>query len=162
MSRVRREPGDESETVVAEKPKRCPMCADIASRYRRDDKWVAAQHCERCGEHSMNTAPFHPNDGAAIEDAGVRLCPSCWIPALKRRYELDPISAEDRKAMVAELIAKLAGKFALPEPVKIVAPESTQPTCAGCGVPDASAILRDGRLWHAACWDRRRGMRGAR
>lgn len=70
---------------------------------------------------------------------------------------------ESARAAVAKVRAMLEAKHPPRDPKnKPPLPESTEPTCAGCGVPDPSAILRDGRLWHAACWDRRRGMRGAR
>ena len=48
----------------------------------------------RCGEALFNHTPFY--DDGAPEDAGRLLCPSCWMLALKRRAELDPLSPEQR------------------------------------------------------------------
>lgn len=61
-----------------------------------EDKTPAWQKCHRCGDASKNTTHFH--DDGAPEDRGLRLCPGCWIPALRRRADLDPISDKDRAA----------------------------------------------------------------
>lgn len=62
--------------------------------------------CARCGDTSPSTTAFH--DDGHPEDKGMRLCPSCWIPALKRRMELNPISAEERARLRARLMGYIA------------------------------------------------------
>jgi hypothetical protein len=69
------------------KPKGCIECARIRRLNNRDDDFVIAAHCDRCSTHSNSTSPFY-DDGDA-SDRGMRLCPSCWIPALERRMHLD-------------------------------------------------------------------------
>jgi hypothetical protein len=42
--------------------------------------------CDRCSDTSPSVSAFHPDDPEADpQDRGIRLCPSCWIPALRRR-----------------------------------------------------------------------------
>lgn len=70
-----------------------PASADIPSssckgcvREKQESGAFCVTRCHRCGDHSPSTGPFHPDDlEADPQDRGVRLCPSCWIPALKRR-----------------------------------------------------------------------------
>lgn len=47
--------------------------------------WNAWQ-CSRCPDTSRDTGPFY-QDTRVVEDRGARLCPSCWILALKRRAD---------------------------------------------------------------------------
>lgn len=77
----------------------CPDCGWRPAA-PASDKVPAWRKCERCGDTSPNVAPFHPDvyDGAHPDDRGARLCPSCWIPALRRRAELDPLTPEQRRA----------------------------------------------------------------
>lgn len=77
----------------------CSTCVAIRRTLSKPVEYLVAAHCSRCGTHSAGTNVFH-DDGAAA-DRGRRLCPSCWIPALKRRMELDP--PDD----VAECLAKI-------------------------------------------------------
>lgn len=77
-----------------------PTCRECGNMLRRDGTcpcqsppaWVGEKtnptnRCDRCNDtsHSVNTFPEdgHPDDRSR------RLCPSCWIPALKRRVEYD-------------------------------------------------------------------------
>lgn len=60
----------------------CAVC-----KREKDGKAWCVNRCRRCGNHSPSTKSFH-EDGHP-DDRGVRLCPSCWIPALKRRMEYD-------------------------------------------------------------------------
>lgn len=94
----------------------CPMCdAKLTGRKCRECGWAMADPtvmpthntCEGCGDASSKVSPFHPDadDGAAPPDRGKRLCPSCWVPALRRRYELDPITAEGRAACMKKILA---------------------------------------------------------
>lgn len=87
----------------AQQPERgdCDECAAIRKRTDRSHDFVLAAHCERCGTHSTSTTAFHP-DGAP-EDRGARLCPSCWVSALRRRAQLDPITPEDRQRCMAKI-----------------------------------------------------------
>jgi len=70
-----------------------------------DDKTPEWQRCQRCGDVSKNTTHFH--DDGAPEDRGVRLCAACWIPALRRRAERDPIDATTRDQLRKNLYANL-------------------------------------------------------
>lgn len=92
----------------------CPECGARLSGRKCRCGWTAEpdesstpgrQTCARCGDKSPSTTEFHA-DGAP-EDRGQRLCPSCWIPALKRRAERDPISAKERAASRHALYAAL-------------------------------------------------------
>jgi ribosomal protein L40E len=93
------------EAANSPKARICENCG--AERGRRDETEAPAggkglNVCARCSSSSPSTTEFH-QDGAP-GDAGVRLCPSCWVLALKRRAALDPLSAEARskwRALVA-------------------------------------------------------------
>lgn len=102
----------------------CPACRAVndlpdaaceACSTPRPSQPLTPNHrrCDRCDEESNGTNIFHPDDGAP-EDAGKRLCASCWIPALKRRAALDPISDHDRQRCMAEI-----KKLDLRWPVKV-------------------------------------------
>lgn len=139
-------------------PTCCSTCVSIRAATKRKPEFLVTAHCRRCGSHSPSVTEFHPGEESAHpDDRGKRLCPSCWIPALKRRAERDPITPAQR-ADLPRLLAKLEASFALPAPAAVlVMPEATSPTCAGCAKEAAEdAIMRDGRLWHPRCWDRRR------
>lgn len=44
--------------------------------------------CARCGDRSNSTTEFHQDDPEVPpSDRGVRLCPWCWVTALRRRAE---------------------------------------------------------------------------
>lgn len=82
---------------------KCPECGWQSKVVAAPaDDW---QRCQRCSDTSKNTTYFH--DDGAPEDRGVRLCPSCWIPALRRRAERDPISVEQRAALRHDLYRHL-------------------------------------------------------
>ena len=61
--------------------------------------------CARCGDTSKSTMAFH-QDTPVVADRGVRLCPSCWVPALRRRAEESPDRCPDCGKTVAEHIAE--------------------------------------------------------
>lgn len=66
----------------------CEQCgaAPTARGAKRDTRGPDPDQCSRCDTTSKSTAPFHSDDPEALpEDRGQRLCPSCWIAALKRR-----------------------------------------------------------------------------
>lgn len=84
----------------------CRTCAEVRAREERPQDWRSAEHCERCGTHSKSTTEFV--DTRVTEDRGLRLCPGCWIPALKRRMEADPISPEGLESCKASVQASLA------------------------------------------------------
>lgn len=70
---------------------RMPISADETScagckREAKDARHYCVNRCARCSAHSPSVTAFLPDDEEAHpNDRGVRLCPSCWIPALKRR-----------------------------------------------------------------------------
>ena len=61
--------------------------------------------CARCSDTSKSTMAFH-QDTPVVADRGVRLCPSCWVPALRRRAEESPDRCPDCGKTVAEHIAE--------------------------------------------------------
>jgi hypothetical protein len=83
----------------------CEQCGADRPGFLKEPELPKANTCARCGDTSPSTTAFH-EDGAP-EDKGVRLCPSCWILALKRRAVLDPISAEKRATLRHELYKHL-------------------------------------------------------
>lgn len=89
---------------AARAPGRCEACNAIRKANDRPADFAIAAHCQRCDNHSPATTYFH--DDGTEKDRGIRLCPACWIPALKRRAERDPISDTDRQRCM-ELIKGL-------------------------------------------------------
>jgi len=73
----------------------CPECARYIRGQTCTCGWTAKvpepllqnmKLCDRCSDTSPSVSAFHPDDPEADpQDRGVRLCPSCWIPALRRR-----------------------------------------------------------------------------
>lgn len=72
----------------------CESCGHERGRAVEEAQAPSATRCARCHDTSPNTAAFY--DDGHPEDRGMRLCPGCWVPALKRRSELDPMPAEAR------------------------------------------------------------------
>ncbi len=95
------------------------------SRIRKDTdtpEWVTegeksttSRTCARCGEESNGVSPFHPGDLEAWEDdRGVRLCASCWIPALRRRAtcaHLRPAQTGEKCLTCTAAIDRLRAQF---------------------------------------------------
>lgn len=76
--------GDERVVAGDSESTSCRGCKRAATR----PDLYCPNRCSRCGDHSPSTTEFHPGDPEADPtDRGVRLCPSCWIPALRRRAE---------------------------------------------------------------------------
>lgn len=68
----------------------CAGCKREAAAAERTPPghFYCVNRCARCGAHSQSVTAFHPDDDEAHpSDRGMRLCPSCWIPALRRRTE---------------------------------------------------------------------------
>ncbi|HYE89794.1 MAG TPA: hypothetical protein VEA38_02185 [Terriglobales bacterium] len=112
----------------------CPECGMRLTGRKCRCGWTAEpdesvmptrQSCARCGSKSPSTTEFYPDpdDGAATQDRGVRLCPACWIPALRRRAELDPASPEQRAVCMAKIrgyAARIAERVVTPRRVEAV------------------------------------------
>jgi ribosome-binding protein aMBF1 (putative translation factor) len=76
---------------------KCEVCGDGrrgATAEPEAPKGASLNVCARCSSSSPSTTEFH-EDGAP-EDRGMKLCPACWVQALKRRAALDPLSPEQR------------------------------------------------------------------
>jgi ribosomal protein L40E len=116
------------EAANSPKARVCENCG--AERARRNETEAPAggtgpNVCARCSSSSPSTTEFH-QDGTP-EDRGVRLCPACWIPALKRRAALDPLRPEERQAWRA-LVARGEMRFARLRPVVAVSlPNEVRP-----------------------------------
>lgn len=68
-------------------PAKCATCAAILDKrkeYRPGDTSWPTNHCFVCGTHDASVNGF-PEDTPCLTDRGVRMCSSCWIPALRRR-----------------------------------------------------------------------------
>jgi hypothetical protein len=62
---------------------------------------LAAPPCAECGAVSRDVRAFH--DDGHEHDRGKPLCAACWVPALARRAALDPISPDQRAALLADV-----------------------------------------------------------
>jgi len=72
---------------VSGDPDKCATCAGIHEKrkeYRAHDTSVPTHHCYACGTHDSSVTTF-PEDSPCTSDRGMRLCSSCYMPALVRR-----------------------------------------------------------------------------
>ncbi len=78
---------------------KCPDCsARLGGDKCRQCGWqheavTGRARCAGCTEDASHLQTF-PDDGHP-EDRGRRLCAACWVRALKRRAERDPISKDE-------------------------------------------------------------------
>lgn len=96
----------------------CEQCGAVNRQPGAEPTAPSCEHCRATGH--LNT--FH--DDGAEQDRGKRLCASCWVGALRRRAELDPIDPAERRLCLAE-IARCASRF----------PSARTGAAGGTGVP---------------------------
>lgn len=83
-----------------------PHCEGCGAE-RKTSPETATRRCAGC-DSTSNLNVFHA-DGAE-QDRGKLYCASCWIGALRRRADLDPISADERRRCIAA-IGRLETRF---------------------------------------------------
>ena len=92
----------------------CEMCGSQATKVDATKAGWNGYRCAACGDPSRDTSPFH-TDTPCVEDRGKRLCPACWIPALKRRATCEHLWPTDewgtKCATCAESVVRSQRQF---------------------------------------------------